>query len=118
MICVAALALAGCAPMQWVKPDGTPEQFAQDSAVCRQEAVREARGRFWFSRPAAPILARDAAGRRFFVSPFGRFAGPFDDPFFEENRLENFCMRAKGYALVEKPKQPAEQPKEQAEPKS
>jgi hypothetical protein len=30
-------------------------------------------------------------------SPFLR--SPFDDRFFEEHRLAQFCMRAKGYAL-------------------
>jgi hypothetical protein len=42
---------------------------------------------------------RDASGRRFF-GPYGPYADPFGDPFLEEGRLTQFCMRSKGYELL------------------
>jgi hypothetical protein len=74
--------LPACTPMQWVKEDATPEQVAQDAAQCQNEAWREAQFRAWPPR----------YGRRRF--------GSFNDPFFEESRLADFCMRIKGYELV------------------
>lgn len=86
--------------MEWVKPDVTPEELAQDSSWCEQQAWREARLRSWYSRPMGPLVAHDAAGRPFIVAPGGPFYDPFGDPFMEEGRLAHFCMRAKGYELV------------------
>lgn len=83
---VPALAVMGataCTPMQWVKPDASPEQVAQDAAQCQDAAWREARLRSW------PYYG---AGRR--------FGGGFNAPFYEEGRLAEFCMRVKGYELV------------------
>jgi hypothetical protein len=86
--------------MEWVKPDASPEEANQDAMICQQEAWREARLRSWYYRPIGPMVARDAAGRPFVSWPAGAFGGPFDDPFMEEGRLAQFCMRAKGYELV------------------
>lgn len=94
----AALLLAACAPMQWVKADGAAGQLESDEAQCREEAWREARLRAGAFGPAAPLLLRDAAGRPVVVWP-GPFHDPFADPFFEESRLAHFCMRSKGYRL-------------------
>jgi hypothetical protein len=98
-IAAAALAAAGCTPMQWVKPDAAPEQAAQDSIECQQEAWREARMRSWSYRPLGPVPFRDARGRTFMAWPLGAWGDPFGDTFMEEGRLAQFCMRSKGYQL-------------------
>jgi hypothetical protein len=85
--------------MQWVKADATPEQLDQDSIQCQQDAWREARFRAWYYRPLVPTVLVDRAGRRF-LSYGGTLPDPFGDPFLEESRLANFCMRSKGYELV------------------
>jgi hypothetical protein len=105
LLALACLA-AGCTPMEWVKPDATPDEMNRDAMVCQQEAWREARLRSWYYRPIGPMVAHDAAGRPFVVWPSGPFGGPFDDPFMEEGRLAQFCMRAKGYELVPADKVP------------
>ena len=102
------LLLAGCTPMRWVREGAVPaaEVLEKDSASCRQQAWREAQYRNWAYRPITPYVTRDAFGRRFVAWPYGPFAyAPYGDPFFEEARLADFCMRAKGYELVpvEKP---------------
>ena len=97
---LAALILLGaCTPMQWVRDEATtPAQLDADAAYCQEEAWREARFRAWAWTPL-PVLARDAFGRPFITRPYSPFADPFGDPFFEEGRLAQFCMRAKGYRL-------------------
>jgi hypothetical protein len=101
--CIAVvLALAtACTPMQWVKPDATPAQFAADSQQCEQEAWREAHWNYMGYHPAfTPWMYRDGFGRPFAGRPFGPFYDPFSDRYMEEARLANFCMRAKGYELA------------------
>ena len=122
-LCIAFFAalLAACTPVQWVKEDATPAQFAADSAHCQQEAWREASFRGWALRPATPLVLRDAAGRPFVAWQHSPFGDPFGDRFMEESRLANFCMRAKGYRLeaVEKPaveKTAGEKPAETIQP--
>ncbi len=97
--------LAGCTPMQWVRADATPEQLAQDAMYCQQEAWREARLRAWYFRPLGPLPFRDAFGRNVFAWPYDPWGDPFSDPYLEEGRLAQFCMRSKGYELqaIEKP---------------
>ena len=98
-IVLAALLLAACAQMAWVRPDATPEQVEQDVADCDEMAWREASYRAWAYQPLSPAVVRDSSGRPYFI-PFDPFVrSPFDDRFFEEHRLSHFCMRAKGYAL-------------------
>jgi hypothetical protein len=114
LIAVAVAAAAGCTPMQWVKEDATPQQLQDDSIQCQQDAWREARSRAWYYRPlGGPIITRD---NRFIGWPYGS-GDPFWDPYLEESRLTQFCMRSKGYALepVEKSKEPVEKSKEQVE---
>jgi hypothetical protein len=102
----AALFLAACTPMQWARDDVASEALRQDMAQCRQEAWREARLRSWYYGSPGPVFMRDSLGRRFLAWPATRFGDPFGDPFFEQSRLEHFCMRAKGYRLeaLEEPK--------------
>jgi hypothetical protein len=113
LIAVTAAALAAaCTPLQWVKPEATAEQSREDAIQCQQDAWREARSRSWFYRP----LGHDP---RCLGSPSGLCGDPFWDPYFEESRLTQFCMRGKGYTLqpVEKSKEQVEKPREQVEPK-
>lgn len=97
----AAAALGACTPMQWVKVDAGPAQLERDLAECRQQAWRESRLRAWnwHYPPFGPTAFRDATGRLHYVWPYAPFADPWGDPFFEESRLTQFCMRAKGYEL-------------------
>jgi hypothetical protein len=106
IVIATALLASACTPMAWVKPDTTADQLRDDSIYCQQEAWREARLRSWYYRPLAPVFIRDPAGRHFLGSPYGAWGDPFGDPYLEENRLLQFCMRTKGYELqpVEKPK--------------
>ena len=99
LLLAAALA-AGCTPMEWVREDTTPEQLEQDAIACRQAAWREARSRDWNYAPLGVGPLRDPFGRPFW--PPGIY--PFGDPYLEEGRLAQFCMRGKGYELREAPK--------------
>jgi hypothetical protein len=106
---LAALALAaacGCTPLEWVRPDTSPEQFQADLNDCRARAWQEASVRSWsYVTPMAPVYARDASGRGFFVWPSTPLADPYGHQLMEESRLTQFCMESKGYAL-----QPAAKP--------
>ena len=84
--------------MHWTKPDATPDQLSQDSIQCQQDAWREARSRAWH-RWLAPVPMRDASGRVFSSLPGHHWGDPLGDPFMEESRLAQFCMRNKGYQL-------------------
>jgi hypothetical protein len=92
--------LTACTTLEWVRPDTDPEQLRQDLALCQQEAWREATWRGWLYRPLAPHVVEDVHGRRFLSWPYSPFSDPFGNRFFEESRLADFCMRAKGYHLV------------------
>jgi len=102
-----ALLLAACTPMQWTR-DGAPPDAAtleRDSSDCRLQAWREAQYRAWTYAPMGPIVIRD--GRRFVGWPYRPYAYPYADPFLEESRLTDFCMRNKGYELAPVEKAPA-----------
>jgi hypothetical protein len=93
--------------MQWVKDGAVPatEALEQDASTCRQHAWREAQYNAWAYRPYG--WAPYAGGRPFIGGwPYGAWGYPFSDPFFEEARLTDFCMRAKGYELVPIEKSP------------
>jgi hypothetical protein len=79
------LLFAGCTPVQWTRPDVTPEQAKADAADCQQRAWHEAQ---WYSFAYRPAYR------------YGRWRDPFyGDPFFDETRLARFCMEARGYSL-------------------
>ena len=103
LVLLAGLAAAACTPMEWIRADATPEEVQRDSVDCQQAAWREARSRDWYYAPFAGWPYRDPFGRRIFW-PQGGFAYPFDDPYLEEARLAQFCMRNKGYQLQEVPR--------------
>ncbi len=94
------LLVAGCAPMEWAKPDGSAAELEQDTQQCEQAAWNEANyASFQYLGAYGPFMYRDAFGRRYFGWPRSPFYDPFGDRFLEESRLANFCMRAKGYDL-------------------
>lgn len=43
----ALLLLAACAPVQWTKPGGTPEQFARDSYECERDMRQSFHANRW-----------------------------------------------------------------------
>jgi hypothetical protein len=98
-LAAAAVLLAACTPMAWVKADATPEQLREDAVQCQQDAWREASLRSWYYQPFGPSFLRDRFGNRIVTGPYGVFPGPYGDPFMEESRLAQFCMRSKGYSL-------------------
>jgi hypothetical protein len=81
---VLLFSLTACAPLEWARPDATPEQASADAADCQQRAWREAQWHSFAYRPAR----------------IGRWRDPFrSDPFLDETRLARFCMEARGYSL-------------------
>ena len=98
---LAACALSACTPMQWLHEGEVPapEALEKDTVSCRQQAFRESQSRWWGYRPYS-VMARDPLGRPFGALPYGGYMYPYGDPVFEEARLAEFCMRAKGYELV------------------
>lgn len=111
LLSVAVLALSACTPLQWMREGVVPDPtvLEKDSTTCRQDAWREAQYRSWAYRSSGPMVLRDGGVRRFVVWPYGY--GAYADPFFDEARLTDFCMRAKGYELVpieKEPKEPAQ----------
>jgi len=99
---IAVLALAACTPMQWLRDGAAPDADAleKDSIQCRQQAWQEAQYRAFAYPTLGPVFTHDVAGRRFVGWPYRPYAYPFGDPFLEESRLAQFCMRNKGYELV------------------
>jgi hypothetical protein len=93
------LALGACAaPTHWEKPGVTEEVLAHDLTDCRQAAAQEAmRYPYGFGPPFG------AYGRS---SYFLWQQRQESDRFYAENRLREFCMRNKGYALMPIPKAP------------
>ena len=95
-IAALTLAAAGCAQMEWARPDATLEQLAADTQRCEQAAWSEANYYYMGYRPFGPWLYRGGP----FFHPVGPFYDPLYDRTMEEQRLANFCMRAKGYDLA------------------
>jgi len=96
----AALLLAGCQTLTWEKPGVTPALVQLDREECyrlaSQQAFRDYAFRSnpfyypYFPGPDRRADARALAYRR--QLEFDRFA--------YEGRLQDFCMRARGYDLV------------------
>lgn len=89
--------LAGCAPVQWVKPDAPAERVASDEHACRQAAAREASFHtYQYHHRMQPIVV--APGQ--VVFPGGAGVDPHAEQFVHESRLAQFCMESKGYQLA------------------
>ena len=98
---VVLAALCACAEEPWMRPDSSPAQAAQDEAACADQAERET------STGANGLVGGSLsqnAGSTF--QPYMRnrrvgATGSLDvDPTprqLEQLRLEDACMRAKGY---------------------
>jgi hypothetical protein len=105
LVLVGGLAvLVGCGPrLMWQHQSfGTPPTQAEIDE-CRRDAYLEAQQQAFFYDFARPGFFVDRAGR-LRPAPFTRFRP--HDPFFLEQDLFRFCMRARGYRLVPAP--PAE----------
>jgi len=102
LVILAAATLAACTPMAWVKDDTAPEQQNKDLANCQRDAFHEARANTWYYRPIGPYMG--AGSGRFVISPGAPYYDPFYDPYLEEARLTQFCMKNKCYEL--KPVEP------------
>ena len=88
---LAAVVLAGCAPLEWTRPDVSPEQVRADSEDCQQRAWRESQLRPYSYGP---------------MYRWGRWRDPFwGDRYFDETRLARFCMEVRGYTLQAAPRQ-------------
>jgi hypothetical protein len=94
------LLATACTPLYWVRPDTGAQQLETDLQHCQREAWREASWRWSFYYPFGPSFVHDLHGRRVMVWQPAPLYDPFGDRFFEESRLTQFCMRAKGYELV------------------
>jgi hypothetical protein len=95
---LAAASLAGCTPMQWVKPDAAADEVRGDEQACRVAAAREASyHNYWSQHRMQPVIA----GPGQMIWPSGAFVDPYAQQFLDENRLAHFCMESKGYQLKE-----------------
>lgn len=99
---VGALALAACGPpMRWEHPRLAGADAQAEFSDCSRQAWAEARHRAWMNRWTRPSYVRGRDGRVYAVDPWHRSA--FDDSWFEEMRLRDFCLRNKGFRLVPVP---------------
>jgi hypothetical protein len=94
-----AVLTGGCAAMQWAKEDASAELVSQDLMRCQQDAWHEARMNTWYYRPLGPVGGPFLPGRPFGLAYSPYYYDPFGDPYMEEARLTQFCMRNKGYEL-------------------
>ena len=96
-----AALLNGCAPMQWVKADASAEQARADERDCFQASLREAQARTWYyPSMVGPVFTPSAAGGGgLMIWPSGSMVDPYGYQMLEQQRLEQFCMEAKGYKL-------------------
>ena len=89
-VLLAAVVLAGCAPLEWTRPDAAPEQARADAEDCQQRAWRESQLLSYGYGPAYR---------------WGRWRDPFwGDRYFDETRLARFCMEVRGYTLRASPR--------------
>jgi len=97
--CAVALALlvAGCASPQWTRPGASSEQLASDLKECQDSAFKEVNSRPHGYPTMGPAVLQAPSDRRLNQYP-GTFADPYGERYAEELRLENDCMRKRGYA--------------------
>ena len=94
---VLVLLLAGCATPQWTKPGASSEQLASDLKECQDSAFKEVNSRPHGYPTMGPAVLQAPSDRRLNRYP-GTFADPYGERYAEELRLENDCMRGRGYA--------------------
>ena len=95
-VCLVAAALSACAPLQWVdRKTGSPKGAEAALTDCRAIAWTEAQHTYWRQRHHLSVLHTSHAHLR---HGFG-----LDYPAADYRYLTEFCMRSKGYSLVEAP---------------
>lgn len=94
------LGLGACTPMRWEHPQYGLAGAQEDVNSCNQSARAEAwryqmSARMW----EPPRFYRDGSGRMIYAPSYSRRY----DPWMDEARLADYCMRNKGYQLVPVP---------------
>jgi hypothetical protein len=95
---------AGCTPVAWQHASLGVAPSQAELGECNQSAYLEAQRQAFFYGygygygPGWPRYTVDRFGR-FRYDPWARYA--YNDRFFLERDLFDYCMRAKGYRLVE-----------------
>jgi hypothetical protein len=93
------VALSACGPpMRWEHPRLSDSDARVEVHDCQRQAWAEAQSRAFFARSMFPSYARGRDGRIYAYDPWGRSS--FNDTWFEEMRLRDFCLRNKGFRLV------------------
>jgi hypothetical protein len=96
---LALLAPAACGPpMRWEHPRLAGADAQAEMSDCSRQAWSEAQHRAWMNRWMTPSYVRRRDGRLYAVDTWGRSS--FNDSWFEEMRLRDFCLRNKGFRLV------------------
>lgn len=107
LIAIAGLVMlsSGCATYSWYRPDTPPELAARDRAEC-YELARESTRDIAFS--AFPRMYGSARSWPALGYPGSDpYWGPFGDPLWRldiEQRVQESCMRSRGYDLQREPK--------------
>jgi len=98
-VCLVAAAGA-CTPVRWEHPQFGVANVDADTQECNSLAWRESwQYGYGLGMWGAPHYHRGRDGRMYYYS----FPGYRRDPFFEEMRLRDYCMRSKGYRTVPVP---------------
>jgi hypothetical protein len=99
----ALLSLAACGPaLRWQHPSLSDAEAGAEYADCGRQAWSEAQSRAWMNRWSRPSYLRGRDGRLYAYDPWS--ARPsFNDTWFDEMRLRDFCLRNKGFRLVPVP---------------
>ncbi|MFM7345224.1 MAG: hypothetical protein ACKO1J_07655 [Tagaea sp.] len=94
-----ALPLAACGPpMRWEHPRLAGADAQAEFSDCSRQAWAETQNRAWMNRWMSPSYVRGRDGRLYAVDPWRRPS--FNDTWFEEQHLRDFCLRNKGFRLV------------------
>jgi hypothetical protein len=97
-VCLAAA--AACTPLRWEHPQLGLANVETDQQECDSLAWRESlRFGYGFHMWEYPRYYRGRDGR-LYMRAFNLYRR---DPFFEEMRLRDYCMRSKGYRMVPVP---------------
>lgn len=88
---------AGCTPVTWQHASLGVAPTQAELGECNQSAYLEAQRQAFYNDFARPrYFSRHG---RFYPAPWSSYAS--SDRFFLERDLFDYCMRAKGYRLVE-----------------
>jgi hypothetical protein len=106
LIAIAGLAMltSGCATYSWYRPDTPPDLAARDKAECYELARDSARDIALSAFPRLHGPSWPMLGYHPWSDPYW---GPFGDPLWRldvEQRVQESCMRSRGYDLQREPK--------------